>query len=73
MGHVDVAVARQLIPTALVGAASGVVLVNFVASGPARMVFAIFLLLVAARLVVAGRAVASAPSAHTASARPARA
>ena len=74
MGHVDVAVARQLIPTALVGAASGVVLVNFVASGPARMAFAIFLLLVAARLVVAGRrSAASAPSVHTASARPARA
>src|SRR5215469_8099153 len=45
MGHVDVAVAWQLIPTALVGAALGVVLVNFMAPGPARMVFAVFLLL----------------------------
>jgi uncharacterized membrane protein YfcA len=73
MGHVDLAVARQLIPTALAGAASGVVLVNFVASGPARMVFAIFLLLVAARLLVTGRTAPSALTAHTPSPLPGRA
>lgn len=56
LGNVDLAMVRRLIPTALAGAIAGVALANFLPPGPCRTAFALFLVLVALRLLVIGRA-----------------
>jgi uncharacterized protein len=60
MGTVDFAVVRRLIPSALIGAVVGVVSVNYIAPGPCRSIFAGFLVLTAARLLLGGRPAAAA-------------
>lgn len=51
LGTIDVPAARRLIPSTLIGSVLGVVTVNLVPEAPCRTAFAVFLLLVAARLI----------------------
>jgi uncharacterized membrane protein YfcA len=61
---VDFEVVRRLVPTALVGSVLGVVCVNFIAASACRAVFAVLLVVTAARLLMIGH-FARVPNAQT--------